>query len=40
MVENLPNLIRLVEAEDVLDVVLGSSIGDVLGPSLSAEKPS
>jgi hypothetical protein len=40
MLEDLPNLIGLVEAQDVLDVVLGASIGDILGPSLSAVKPS
>jgi hypothetical protein len=34
--DDLPNLIRLVEAEDVLDVVLGASIGDVQSPALSA----
>jgi hypothetical protein len=38
--EDLPNLIGLVEAQDVLDVVLGASIGDILGPSLSAVIPS
>jgi hypothetical protein len=34
--DHLPDLIRLVEAEDVLDVILGTSIGDVLSPALSA----
>jgi hypothetical protein len=34
--DDIPNLVRLVEAEDGLDVVLGAGIGNVLSPALSA----
>lgn len=34
--QDLPDLVWLVDAQDVLDVVLGASIGDILRPTLGA----